>query len=159
PILMWTSTLRRLRQGDAEVLRATQAIDHAVSIERRLIEDLLDVSRLERGVLALSPEPLDLREIVRKIVDLHRPEAEQGQLELVVELPASSAPVCGDPVRLAQLTANLVGNAVKFTPEGGTVTVRLLGCRDAIELSVSDTGPGLPAEVVQHRFAPFVQGA
>jgi len=159
PILMWTSTLKRIRQNDGEVLRAARAIDHAVSIERRLIEDLLDVSRLERGALTLSPELLDLCEVVRKIVDLHRLEAEQAQLDLVVELPASPAPVHGDPTRLAQLTANLIGNALKFTPAGGAVTIRLLRRGDETELSVSDSGPGLPPEVTERLFAPFVQGS
>ena len=159
PILMWTSTLKRLRQNDGEVLRATQAIDHAVAIERRLIEDLLDLSRLERGVLTLCPVPLDLCEVVRKTAELHRREAEQAQLDLVVDLPPSRAPVHGDPVRLTQLMANLVGNALKFTPPGGTVTVRLRRHGDQAELDVSDTGPGLPPDVAEKVFTPFVQGA
>ena len=159
PILMWTSTLKRLRQNDGEVLRAAQAIDHAVAIERRLIEDLLDLSRLERGVLTLSPEPLDLCELVRKTAELHRLDAERAQLALVLDLPPSRAPVYGDPVRLAQLTDNLVGNALKFTPPGGTVIIRLRRRGDQAELDVSDTGPGIPPDVAERVFTPFVQGA
>src|SRR5262249_21051678 len=158
PILMWTSTLKRLRQNDAEVLRAVQAIDHAVAIERRLIEDLLDLSRLERGALTLVPEPLDLCALIRKTADLHRRDAEQAQLKLVVDVPPLGVPLHADPVRLAQVTANLLGNALNFTPPGGPVTVRLRRRGDLAELDVSDTGPGLPAEVAEKVFTPFVQG-
>src|SRR5262249_8137822 len=90
PILMWTSTLRRLRGDDAEVLRAATAIGHAVALERRLIEDLLDVSRLGRGVLQVMLETLDLREPIRQAIESRRESLTQARLSLVEELPADA---------------------------------------------------------------------
>jgi len=158
PILMWTSTLQRLRPDDPDVQRAGQAIAHAVSVERRLIDDLVDISRLERGILQLQREPLDLRDVVRKAVELHREQAGNARLALDAELPAEPLAIDGDAVRLAQVLGNLLGNAVKFTPAGGTIAVTLARRGDGAELSVTDSGPGLPAGMAPQLFAPFVQG-
>jgi signal transduction histidine kinase len=158
PILMWTSTLKRLRKDDPEVLRATQAIDHAVSIERRLIEDLLDVSRLERGVLTLQRRPMDLRDEVRRMVDLHRTQADEAHVTITLDVPADPVPIEGDSARLGQVIGNLLGNAIKFVPAEGRIGVRLQQQGARAVLSVSDSGPGLPAEVRETLFRPFVQG-
>lgn len=158
PILMWTSTLKRLRKEDAEVLRAAQAIEHAVSLERRLIEDMIDVSRLERGMITLQREPMDLRDEVRRLVDEHRTQATEAQVTVVADLPGGPVLVDGDPARLGQAIGNLLGNAIKFTPVGGLVAVSLHCRGDRAQLSISDTGPGLPAEVQPALFSPFIQG-
>jgi signal transduction histidine kinase len=158
PILMWTSTLKRLRKEDADVLRAAQAIEHAVSLERRLIEDLLDVSRLERSQLTLRRQPIDLRDEVRRMVDLHRSQAEEAHVTVTLDLPTEAVPIDGDAARLGQVIGNLLGNAIKFVPAEGRVAIRL-GCNGGqAELTVSDSGPGLPAEVRDTLFRPFVQG-
>jgi len=158
PILMWTSTLRRLRESDAEVQRATQAIAHAVSMERQLIEELSDVSRLQRGGVELSRSQLDLCEVVRGAIEARRAAADQGELSLVEELPDSPVRVHGDADRLRQAVGNLLANAIKYTPKGGTVAVKLGRDGDRAQVRVSDTGPGLPAEVRPTLFRPFVQG-
>ncbi len=158
PILMWTSTLRRLRGQDDELLRAMQAIEHAVALERRLIEDLADVSRLERHVLELRCEPLDLREVVAQAIDQYRRELEERALSLVRDVPQEPVPVDGDRKRLVQVLGNLIGNAVKFAPDRGTVAVRLGRRGECAEVRVSDTGPGLVEELRPRLFTPFVQG-
>jgi signal transduction histidine kinase len=156
PILMWTSTLRRLRRSDAEVQRATEAIAQAVAMERRLIEELLDVSRLQRGGIELSRRELDLRHLVRGAVDPG--EVERAGLSLVQDLPDEPVPINADADRLRQAVANLVANAVRYTPKGGTVAVTVERSASHAHVRVSDTGPGLPPEVLPSLFRPFVQG-
>lgn len=158
PILMWTGTLRRLRPTDTEVQRAADAIDQAVSLARGLIEDLGDVSRLERGLLELHPEPVDLRDVVRDALARHRRKLDEAGLTTIEALPPEPVAVEGDPERLRQVVAHLLRNAVKYTPAGGEVAVSL-ACRGGqAELRVSDSGPGLPAVLLPQLFTPFVQG-
>jgi signal transduction histidine kinase len=156
PILMWTSTLRRLRRNDAEVQRATDAIAQAVSMERQLIEELLDVSRLQRGGIELSRRPLDLCRLVRGAIE--HGKIERAGLSLVQDLPDESVNINGDADRLRQAVANLVTNAVRYTPKGGTVAVTVERKGERAVVRVSDTGPGLPPEILPSLFRPFVQG-
>jgi signal transduction histidine kinase len=156
PILMWTSTLRRLRRSDAEVQRATEAIAQAVSMERRLIEELLDVSRLQRGGIELSRRQLDLCSLVRGAVD--QGDVERAGHSLVQDLPDEPVHINADADRLRQAVANLVANAVRYTPKGGTVAVTVERKGPRAYVRVSDTGPGLPPEILPSLFRPFVQG-
>jgi signal transduction histidine kinase len=158
PILMWTSTLRRLRATDPEVQRAAQAIGQAVALARRLIEALLDLSRLDRGVIQLSLETLDLRDVVESAVAARRAAASEAQVALDEEIPPDPLPVRGDPVRLGQVAGELLDNAIKFTPTGGRVSVAVTRCDGHAELAVRDSGPGVPADVAPRLFTPFVQG-
>jgi signal transduction histidine kinase len=159
PILMWTSTLRRLRGDDPEVLRATQAIAHAVNIERRLIEELLDLSRLERGVVELNWERTDLRDVVRATLDQYRPAVAEAHLSLDEELAGQPLAVHADPRRLAQALEAPLDNAVKFTPAGGRIRLAIGERAGRAEMTLTDTGPGIPADVLPRLFTPFVHGA
>ncbi|HLY37567.1 MAG TPA: HAMP domain-containing sensor histidine kinase [Candidatus Binatia bacterium] len=158
PILMWTSTLRRLRPNDPDVQRAGQAIANAVNMERRLIEELLDLSRLERGTLELVIEPVDLRDVARAIVDERRAAATEAELTVDCALPASGVTVAADRGRLDQIVRALLENAIKFTPAGGRVRVDVARRTGHGQLTVADTGTGIPAEVVPQLFTPFVKG-
>jgi signal transduction histidine kinase len=158
PILMWTTTLRRLRAEDPEVQRAAQAIGHAVALARRLIESLLDLSRMERGTIQLSPETVDLCDVVRGAVSGRRTQADGARIALEEEFPASRVIVRGDPTRLGQVTGELLDNAIKFTPAGGRVSVTVATSGRHATLTVRDTGPGVPADVAPKLFTPFVQG-
>jgi signal transduction histidine kinase len=158
PILMWTSTLRRLRAQDPEVQRAAQAISQAVSLARRLIEALLDLSRMDRGVIQLSIETVDLRDLVQTVIAGRRAAADEAKITLEDDLPPEGVPVRGDPARLAQIAGELLDNAIKFTPAGGRVSVALTRNGSHAQLTVRDTGPGLPADVVPKLFTPFVHG-
>jgi signal transduction histidine kinase len=158
PILMWTSTLRRLRPDDAEVLRAAQAIAQSVNVERRLIEELLDLSRLERGVLEIVLETIDLRDVVRQALEPYRARIAEAQLTLADDLPAKDVRVQADSRRIGEVLGALVENAIKFTPHGGQIRVALAQRNGRVELVVSDTGPGIPADVLPRLFTPFVQG-
>jgi signal transduction histidine kinase len=158
PILMWASTLKRLRPDDDEVQRATQAIAHAVNLERQLIESLSDVSRLQRGALELRHERFDLGTVVRESVALRQREIDEARLTLTTTLSADRFPVVGDLARLGQAVGHLLGNAIKFTPAGGKIGITLTRAGNRATLEVSDSGPGVPPEVSERLFAPFIQG-
>jgi signal transduction histidine kinase len=158
PILMWTSTLRRLRAEDPEVQRAAKAIGQAVSLARRLIESLLDLSRMDRGVIQLSIETVDLRDLVQSAIAGRRAAADEAKIALEDDLPPEPVHVRGDPTRLAQVPGELLENAIKFTPAGGRISVALTRSGSQAELTVRDTGPGLPADVLPKLFTPFLQG-
>ena len=126
----------------------------------RLIDDLLDVSRISRGKLHLRPEPLDLVELVRRTCHDFRQPVEQGGLQFVFDLPDQPVWVEGDPTRLAQVLFNLLNNACKFTNRGGTLAVRLTleDSGDACFLRVRDTGIGMSSRTLNSLFDPFRQG-
>jgi PAS domain S-box-containing protein len=119
-----------------------------------LVEDLLDVSRIRLGQLALRPQPLDLIALVREIADRYREQADdRHDLELV--LPADSCLIEADPTRLAQVLSNLVENAVKYSPDGGEIRVTLRPVDGGVLLSVADPGIGLPTGASTTIFEPF----
>ena len=108
----------------------------------RLVEDLMMLARLEAREFTLRPEPVDLTAHVEGLVDAHRPRAKQLRIDLVSDL-AGVGVVAVDPDRVDQILSNLVDNALRYTPEGGTVTVVLEADRDSVALRVADTGPGI----------------
>ncbi len=108
-----------------------------------LLEVLLDVSAAEGGALALHKERVDMRDLVRRAVDLYSEVAEHKAIELRTQLDAPSELV-GDPVRLGQALSNLVDNALKYTPDGGRVTVEAAAEAGAVTVTVTDNGPGVP---------------
>jgi signal transduction histidine kinase len=109
-----------------------------------LLEVLLDVSAAEAGALALRRERVDMRSLVNRAADLYREVAEQKNIRLAVELPGP-AELEADPVRISQALSNLVDNALKYTPDGGRVTIGAEKEAGAVTVTVSDTGPGVPA--------------
>lgn len=157
PILMWTSTLRRLRPDDPEVARAVDAVEHAVAIERRLLDDLSWVRRLEGGTLDLERRPIDLREVVTHEVGRHDADVARGRLRVATELPPDPVPVRVDAMRLARAIAAVLDNAIKFSPPDGTVRVRLAADGPTAELTITDEGPGIPSEMLPELFTPFAR--
>jgi PAS domain S-box-containing protein len=139
------------RRGRAVIRRQT---DHLA----RLVDDLLDITRITRGKIELHRERLDAREVVRKITeDLHG-VFEQAGIDLRVEhMGFTPVSVDVDPMRLSQVIGNLLQNAAKFTPTGGAVTVSLTSGQGWAELRVRDTGRGIEPAQVQRMFEPFVQ--
>ncbi len=122
-----------------------------------LIDDILDFSRIEAGRIELHEEPFELRAWVKKAVEMFRLPATKKDLELAVDV-AEDVPaiVVGDSARLSQVLTNLVGNAIKFTAEGG-VYVSVKACGDCLEFAVADTGIGIPAEKHHLLFNSFSQ--
>jgi PAS domain S-box-containing protein len=125
---------------------------------RRLVDDLLDVSRITRSMIALERKPLDLRQAVRAALDASLHWIEARRQELSVALPEEPVMVMGDEARLAQVVQNLLHNATKYTPEGGRIDVTLRREDGAVRIGVKDTGIGMDADTLQNAFEPFRQG-
>jgi CheY-like chemotaxis protein len=125
----------------------------------RLVDELLDVSRISRGKIELRRERLELLELVSRACEDHRHILDAARISQEVELPKGTLWVDGDPTRLRQAVGNLLQNAAKFTDAGGHVTVRAGQSPDgsAVRIEVSDTGIGIPPELLDHLFDPFVQ--
>ena len=145
--------------GDAaRAARARAILERQACHLSRLVDDLLDVTRITRGRIELHRAPLDLGRLARETVDDHRAGCEAAGLRLVLELPEAPITVDGDATRLAQVLGNLLANAAKFTPAGGTVTVAVtVDAGGAAWLRVRDTGEGVDAEILPRLFEPFSQ--
>jgi PAS domain S-box-containing protein len=138
-----------LRLADA-VLRGAKRMD-------RLIQDLLDIARVESGQMKLAPRPLDPRGLIDDAIDAHRLAAEEAGVELVRAPLDALPPVRADAERLAQALGNLVGNALKFTPAGGRITLGARRVGTDVAFRVEDTGSGIPADALAHVFDRFWQ--
>jgi hypothetical protein len=158
PVKMAMAELERLcweREVPAEPLIAT--IQRNLGYELRLIDDLLDVTRLSHGKLAIERQPVDLHAVVRTALDQIRADADAKALRLSADLAATRHHVRGDPVRLLQIFSNLLRNALKFTPDEGQVEVRTRSDTRNIEVLVHDTGIGISSEDRPRIFGRFVQ--
>jgi signal transduction histidine kinase/CheY-like chemotaxis protein len=158
-ILGWTSMLKA-DPGDGERLaRGIEVIERNAHTQVHLIEDILDVSRIITGKLSLQRQPVAVRPAVEAALESLVPKAEQKGVRLAG--PEAGAPllVYADPDRLQQVISNLASNAIKYTPEGGTVRVALEQRRNKALISVIDDGDGIDPQVLPHIFHPFRQGA
>lgn len=145
------------RLAEAQRERAAQTIERNAVAQAKLIDELLDVSRIISRKLRLSLRPLDLRPIVETTVDSLRPSAEAKGLSLAIAIVRAPVPVMGDSERLAQVVANLLGNAIKFTPAGGRIHVELAVDGTSARLSVRDDGIGIREEFLSFVFDRFRQ--
>ncbi len=123
-----------------------------------LANNLLDLSRIEAGIIPLEMTIGDVREPIRAAVEAHAEIAETRQVALTSEVPARPVQIRYDRERMIQLATNLIGNALKFTPPGGQVMVRVVAGRDDVTVEVSDTGPGIREEELPHVFERFYRG-
>jgi PAS domain S-box-containing protein len=151
--------LRRAGTSDEQGRRLLDAIERSTHVQLRLIDDLLDVSRVVSGKLHLELKPIDLLPVVEDGVSALRHEAERKGIALHTRLEPLPDAVLGDAARVQQIVLNLVGNAIKFTPPGGTVDVSLHGHDSRAVLSVRDNGRGIEPELLPHLFDRFRQGA
>lgn len=156
PIVGWTQLLRRGKVGPDKHDQALEIIERNARLQTQLIDDLLDVSRIMRGSLRIAPQPTALAGIVVCALEAVRSLAEAKQVQLIEQLE-TTAPLSADPTRLQQVVWNLLTNAVKFTPAGGQIRVRLESDAGMARLTVSDTGAGIPAEFLPHLFERFRQ--
>ena len=156
-VLGWTRLLQTTNMpADQNSRRALEAIERNSRIQAQLVEDLLDISRIVTGKLRLSLLPVNLASVVDAALDTVRPAAENKGLQLVSVL-AEEVTVFGDPDRLQQIVWNLLTNAVRFTPAGGTVTVRLERSQGSALINVADTGMGISPAFLPHVFDRFRQ--
>ena len=158
-ILGWTQVLLRgaAPKGPDEQKRAIEVIDRNARAQVQLIDDLLDLSRIMTGKLRLDLHQISFASVVEAAVDSAMPAAEAKGIRLKAILGASQDIVSADGARLQQVVWNLLTNAIKFTPKGGQVQVLLQRVNSHLELSVSDTGIGIPPSYLPHVFDRFSQ--
>jgi PAS domain S-box-containing protein len=153
-------TLMQLDKGLAPPLvKVRDIIDRQVSQLTRLVDDLLDVSRLTTGKITLRPERVSIGEVVRRSVETARPLIDQRQHALTVDVPPDGElEVQGDPIRLAQVLQNLLVNAAKYTPQGGRIWLVARRTGNDAEVIVRDTGRGVESQDLDRIFELFAQG-
>lgn len=157
PVLIAASILERDRGLGPEARGLMQMIHRNVTLEARLIDDLLDMTRLGRGKLRLEHASVDLRGILERAVEACRADMENGNLTLEVDIGGAPQIVDADAGRLLQVFSNLLRNAAKFTPPGGHVRVRSRCDGTLCMAEVSDTGEGIDPDFLPRAFAPFEQ--
>src|SRR5438067_2411579 len=156
-VLTWTGMLRRGLVSEERIPNALASIESAARAQVRLVEDLLDISRIAAGKVSLQLEAVDLAAILAARAEVARAAATVNGITLDVRLDAMPGPVRGDPARLNQVFENLLSNAIKFTPGGGHITLALERADGTAQVTVSDTGIGIPAHVLPHVFDQFQQ--
>lgn len=150
PITGWASVLKKVESLE-QVHRAAQAIEHNALLLSRMVEDLIDLNRVARGKMELELKTLDLSAVVRTVLESNAQTLETKALDLQIVGAGEPLPVEGDAVRLEQVFGNILSNAVKFTPAGGTIRVTLGREADSARVVIADTGKGIAPD-----FQPFV---
>ena len=159
PALMRLSAI--VESGDlaGEYRSELQIVRDDIELEAHLIDDLLDLNRILRGKFEPHLEVLDLREVIRRSLQVCEPIIQGSRMNVVENLPDRALPVCGDAVRLQQVFWNIVRNAVKFTPAGGRIAIDALGRGGEVTVRVTDTGMGIEREVLPRIYNVFEQGS
>ncbi|MEO0375268.1 MAG: response regulator [Cyanobacteria bacterium P01_A01_bin.17] len=156
-MLGWVQLLRGGQLSEEKSAKAIEIIERNAIAQNQLIDDLLDVSRIIRGKLKLNVKAIPLRNIVNASLDTVRHAVETKQIQLETNFAPSVALVNGDQERLQQVFWNLLTNAVKFTPEGGKITIRLEGKPNCVQVQIADTGQGIDPEHLPYMFERFRQ--
>ncbi len=159
PLRLATHMLSRARADEAAHTKLQATITGQVGQITRLINDLLDGSRISTGKLRLERTVIDLAGVVGLAVDTCRPAMEERHHGFNVVMPAGPIKVLGDAARLAQVFGNLLGNAAKYTPEGGEISLQTTVTADTVSVTVADNGIGISAPALPHVFDLFVQDA
>ena len=160
PITVIQGWAQILSASDGETMRpaAAAAIEQSARAQARLVEDLLDMSRLMLSKLQLRRAPVNVSDAVNETAEMIRPAAEAKNIDVRITVPRDGYIVDADPMRLQQILWNLIQNAVKFTPAGGHVGVRLDREGPSVRVTVSDDGDGIPPDLLPHLFDAFRQG-
>ena len=156
-ILGWSRLLRSGKLKKNEHERAIEIVERNAEAQSKLIEDLLDVSRIITGKLRVEFQTTELAAIVKESVDEFRPTAEAKGLVLDADIDPSAGPILGDTTRLKQIVSNLLSNAIKFTNEGGRIDISLERFDTHVRLRVRDNGVGIDPAVLPHIFERFKQ--
>ncbi|MBK5414292.1 HAMP domain-containing histidine kinase [Pseudomonas sp. TH31] len=148
---------RLVRVPSEELPRMQALIESQVQHMSRLVDDLLDVSRASTGKLRLDRRIVDMVQIIHGAIDVCSPLMNTRHLHFTADLPSCALSVDGDPVRLTQILGNLLGNAAKYTPPGGHVTLSVTARDQVLEMSICDDGIGISDQALPFIFEPFVQ--
>jgi signal transduction histidine kinase len=155
-ILGWAGVLRREQDGEVTATAAA-AIESSAKAQARLIDDLLDMSRLTLGKMHLEVAPVDVAAIATQAIETIRPQANEKHVALKLAIPPEPCTVIGDALRLNQICWNLLANAVKFTPEGGHVALSVSRDDGKVLVLVSDDGDGIAEDIQPFVFEPLRQ--
>ncbi len=158
PVLGAISMIELDKTLPAHITEHMRMIRRNVETEARLVDDLLDLTRIARGKIRLHFEVVDAHAMLRSALGSFQAEMEEKSLTLAVALRAKRFHIWADPARFQQIVLNLLSNAVKFTPEGGTITVRTSNENGSIKIEISDTGIGINPQDMPRLFKPFEQG-
>jgi signal transduction histidine kinase/CheY-like chemotaxis protein len=149
--------LARPALDPAALQRARELVERQVRYQARLLDDLLDVTRIARDTIELRRTRVDVKNVVAAAIEVTMPSITHRRQALTVSLPVDGVSIVGDGVRLQQVVVNLMANATKFTPVGGRIAVTVERTEDGAMLSVADSGDGISAEMLLRVFDPFVQ--
>jgi signal transduction histidine kinase len=155
-VLAWVDLLERRGSDEEFVKHGVSVIRRNIAAQTRLVDDLLDVSRITAGKLAVRKAPINLADAIHAELDTLRPLAEKKTVTITDHLRVGSL-VPGDATRLRQVFANLLSNALKYTPGGGNITVKLREVDGYADVSLTDTGEGIPKNLLNTIFEPFAQ--
>lgn len=166
PVLGWVNMLSRYSASEPAIAQGLEVIERNALQQAGLINDLLDVTRIISGKIQLVREVTDLSVLICSAINQIRPQAESRSIHIELAVPPEPVLCSLDPVRVQQVLANLLGNAVKFTPEGGRVATSLQVCEDGlpgkypgdwVRIDVADSGIGIEPEFIDHAFERFTQ--
>jgi signal transduction histidine kinase/CheY-like chemotaxis protein len=153
----WSVLLQHRMEDRAIVTKGLEVIRRNAQAQARIVEDILDVSRIVTGKLRIDPKPVDMVAIARESLEVVRPSAEAKQIALTFEAPSQDCLLVGDEPRLQQVVWNLLSNAIKFTSPGGQVAIRLVRDGEHVVLVVADTGRGIEPDFLPYVFDRFRQ--
>ncbi len=156
-VLTWAQLLRRGILDAVKTRRALDTIEHSTKLQVRLIEDLLDISRIDSGKLTVEMETIDVAAVLRTAIESTQATADAKRIGLRLDAGPGVAAARGDPARLQQVFGNILANAVKFTPEDGSVTTVLRRAGAMWEITIRDTGIGIAPDELPHVFDRFHQ--
>src|SRR5215510_510024 len=157
-VLGWTRMLRRGTIPPERTDSILDTIERNAAAQMQIIEELLDLSAMSAGNLRLNIAPIDLRDLIGGAVETIRPAADAKSISLYVSIDGGLGELAGDAARLRQVLWNLLANAVKFTPAGGRVEVGAKHGPTDLEITVTDSGPGIDPDFLPHVFEPFRRG-
>ncbi|MBV6623177.1 MAG: response regulator [Rivularia sp. (in: Bacteria)] len=156
-ILGWTRLLRSSPPNQAMLTKSLETIEHNATLQAKLIQDLVDMSRISTGKISLNCQQVELQAAIQIAIAAVQHSLEAKDIRLECMLASLPITVHGDPDRLQQIFLNIISNAIKFTPNGGRIEVRLDASKTQAEISVRDTGIGITAEFLPHVFEIFRQ--
>ncbi len=156
-VVTWAHLLRSGRLDEAKTHRALTTIESSARLQVRLIEDLLDISRVSSGKLHIERAPVDVRTVLEASIDVARAAADAKRIRLTFETDVDECALQGDATRLQQVFGNLLGNAVKFTPAEGNIRVELRRDGQTALVVLQDSGIGIAPEQLRRIFEPFEQ--
>ncbi|HEU4352705.1 MAG TPA: response regulator [Burkholderiales bacterium] len=158
PIRNAVEVIRRLAPPDPKLTMARDVVDRQVSLLARLVEELLDVSRISQGKIALKKEPVDLARVIAHSVETSRPLIDARSQKLKLSVPAAPVWLSADFARLSQVVSNLLNNASKYTGEGGRIELSAAAAKGEATIAVRDNGAGIDPQLLDKVFELFVQG-